>query len=290
MGAFGAAEIDMKHPSSARPNPAAPALKQASLALRTGRPEEAVRLAAPVCRADPGNILAAQILGSALLMQGRAGEAIEPLQNTARRGHDASVETLLARALLAVGQRDEALDQLRLAVSRRPPFAQAFADLGDQLGELGRFDEAIAVFDEGLALMPGAASLRIGLGYLHLRRDDRATARELFALARAASPQRGDAVVALARVTALDGGYAAAADLYRQVLASRPGDAVVRIELAKCLLEMGQREAGEASLRSVARGGPALFGPTVKALAAPRHGRIFLRPSAAARFLGIPGE
>ena len=290
MGAFGAAEIDMKHPSSARPNPAAPALEQASQALRTGRPEEAVRLAAPVCRADPGNLLAAQILGSALLMQGRAGEAIEPLQNTARRGHDASVETLLARALLAVGLRDEALDQLRLAVSRRPPFAQAFADLGDRLGELGRLDEARAVFEEGLALTPGAASLLIGLGYVHLRRDDRAKAREFFALARAAAPERGDAVVALARVTALDGGYAAAADLYRQVLASRSGDAVVRIELAKCQLEMGQREAGEASLRSVARGGPALFGPTDKALAAPRHGRIFLRPSAAARFLGIPGE
>jgi hypothetical protein len=51
---------------------------------------------------------------------------------------------------------------------------------------------------------------------------------------------------------------------------------------------MGQREAGEASLRSVARGDRALFGPTVKALAATTHGRIFLRPSKAARFLQVP--
>jgi thioredoxin-like negative regulator of GroEL len=83
---------------------------------------------------------------------------------------------------------------------------------------------------------------------------------------------------------ALDGEFADAADLYRIVLQAAPGDWARRIELAKCLLETGAREAGEAMLREAAGGSGA--GPAIKALAATPHGRFFLSPSAAAKFLG----
>ena len=262
-------------------------LEQATGALRMQRPDEAERLAAAVLKSDRGNVLAAQLLGTALLMRGRPSEAIDPLRRAARRGADPAIETLLAKALAAVGRGGDALDQLRLATSRRPAFPPAFLELGDQLGALGRFDEAIAVFESGLALTPDAAVLRIGLGYIHLRRNDRAKARGLFLQARAAAPERRDAMVALARVMALDGEYGAAADLYRLVLASRSEDGERWIELGKCLLEMGQREAGEAILRTATRGDARLAGPATKALAATPHGRFFLRPSAAAKFLHV---
>lgn len=126
--------------------------------------------------------------------------------------------------------------------------------------------------------------LRIGLGYLHLRSDDRDRARELFSQARAAAPGRRDAAIALARVMALDGEPAAAVELFRLALASQPQDPVVCVELGKCLLDLGEREAGEAMLRTGARGS-AQWGPALRALAAGAHGRFFLRPSAAARFL-----
>jgi Flp pilus assembly protein TadD len=270
-----------------RPSTIALALEEAARALRMGRPDEAERLAAAVLKSDRGNILAAQVLGTALLMGDRPGEAIDPLRRAARRGADPAIETLLARALAAAGQADEAFDELRRATSRRPPFPGAFLELGDQLGATGRFDEAIAAFESGLALAPDAAVLRIGLGYIYLRRNDRGKARGSFLQARTAAPERRDAVVGLARVMALDGEHAAAADLYRIALASRPEDAVIPIELGKCLLEMGQRDAGEAILRAGARGDARLAGPAIKALAATPHGRFFLRPSAAARFLRI---
>jgi len=270
-----------------RPSTIAQMLEQATGALRMQRPDEAERLAATVLKSDRGNVLAAQVLGTALLMRDRPSEAIDPLRRAARRGNDPAIETLLAKALAAVGRGDEAFDQLSRATSRRPPFPPAFVELGDQLGAVGRFDEAIAVFESGLALTPDAAVLRIGLGYIHLRRNDRAKARGLFLQARAAAPERRDAVVALARVTALDGEYGAAADLYRLALASRPEDAVRWIELGKCLLEMGKREAGEAILRTATRGDARLAGPAIKALAATPHGRFFLRPSAVARFLRV---
>jgi tetratricopeptide (TPR) repeat protein len=161
----------------------------------------------------------------------------------------------------------------------------AFLELGDLLGRLGRFDEGARVFEEGLALEPRAIILRVGLGYLNLARNDRAAARAQFLEVRAAAPERYDGMVGLGNVMALDGEYAAAADLYRRALELQPDNVVTRISLARCLLEMGERSAGEAELRRAAAVAPGYAGPAITALAATPHGRLFLRPSDAAAFL-----
>ena len=268
-----------------RPSPTNPALDQAILALRMQRLDEAERFASEVLKSNRSNVVAAHVLGSALMMQNRPAEALDPLQRAARRSDDPAIETLLAAALAATGRGDEALDQLRRTTARRPPFPPAFIELGGQLRKSGRFDEGVAVLEGGLALMPDVPDLRMGLGYLHLNRNDRANARVMFSQVLEVAPGRHDALVALAKVRALDGEYAAAADLNRRALGLQPDHAPTRVNLGKCLLEMGEREAGESTLRAATRGDPKLAGPAIMALAAAPHGRFFLRPSAAAKFL-----
>lgn len=267
--------------------PVAPprALEQATLALRTQRPAEAERLAAGVLNTDRANPHAAQILGTALLLQGRAADAIEPLSDVARRSGDPAVETLLARSLAAAGRRDQAIARLRQATERRPPYPLAFLELGEALGASGRPREGIAVLEAGLALVPAADGLRIALGYLHLQCNDRPAARRRFEEVRRAAPGRGDAMVGLAKVMALDGEHAAAAELYRRALALRPDDVGSGLGLAKSLLELGEREAGEAALRTSTRGSDQVAGLALSTLTAASHGRFFLRPSAGRRFL-----
>jgi tetratricopeptide (TPR) repeat protein len=277
-----------KRPSSPeRAGVGHPALERAILALQMGRPDEAERLASEVLKANRGNIAAAQILGRALLIQNRIAEAIIPLEKAARRSEDPVIESLLGSALASTGRSAEAIEQLRLAISRRPPYPPAFAELGGQLSKLGRIEESFAVFESGLALTPGVTDLVMGLGHLHLKTNDRAKARSLFLQVQAIEPKRLDALSALANVLALDGEYAAAADLYRRVLALRPDDAVMRYNLGKCLLELGDRDAGEATLRTAASGGLQMTGGAITALSAASHGRFFLRPSAIAKFLGV---
>jgi predicted Zn-dependent protease len=273
--------------SPERPGPGNPTLEKAILAFRMQRLDEAERLASDVLKSNRGNVVAAELLGRALLMQNRPDEAIDPLQRAARRSQEPSIETLLAAVLAAAGRDDEALDQLRRTTARRPPFPPAFIELGGQLGKLGRFEEGIAVLESGLALTPDVLDLRMGLGYLHFKRNRRAKARALFSQVLAATPERHEALVALAKVMALDGDYAGAADLYRRGLALEPRDAATRIGLGKCLLEMGEREAAEAALRAATRGAALQAGPAIMALAAAPHGRFFLRPSAVAKFLGV---
>jgi Flp pilus assembly protein TadD len=273
------------HPAHDRPSTIGEALDRAAAALQSQRPDEAERLAAYVLKSNPAHVGAAQLLGQALLLQGRPEAAIDPLEKVVRRSQDPVIETLLARALADTGRGDEAEARLRQATTRRPPYAIAFLELGNRLGHAGHFSQAAAVFEEGLTLAPDAAVLRIALGYLHLQRNDRATARALFLQVRSVAPERHDAMVALANVMALDGEPAAAADLYRRAIALRPDEPTTRISLAKCLLELGEREAGETLLRGAARAGPGTAWMAIRALAAAPRGRLFLRPSAAETFL-----
>jgi tetratricopeptide (TPR) repeat protein len=278
-----------KHPphptTAARPSAVDQALRSAVQALQMQRHDEAERLAAGVLKADRGNAVAAAVLGRALMQQGRAAEAIVPLERVARRGDHPALETQLAAALAAAGHSDQALEQLRKTTARRPPFMPAFLEHAGQLGKTGRYQEAIAVLEDGLALLPGTIEMQMELAFVHVKRNDRATARSLLSQALAAAPQRHDILAALAQVIHLDGEYAAAADLYRRALALRPDDVAARKNLGACLLEMGERDAGEASLRAATRAAPQLTGPAIISLAAASHGRFFLRPSAAATFL-----
>jgi predicted Zn-dependent protease len=121
-----------------RPSSSNRALESAVFALRMQRPNEAERLASGVLKSNRGNVLAAQVLGRALLMQNHAAEAIDPLERAARRSNDPAIETLLAEALAAAGRGDEALDQLRQATARRPPFPPAFLEHAGQLSKSGQ--------------------------------------------------------------------------------------------------------------------------------------------------------
>lgn len=267
------------------PSPIQAALDGAIAAIRGGRPGEAQRLAAQALDLDPGQAVAQKVLGHALLMQGRFAEAVDALERATEQDEDASAETLLAKALAGAGRREEALEAARRATRRRPPFPMAFVELGEQLGDLRRFDEAAEAMLAGLELAPEAVVLRIGLGHLHLKRNDRGAARALFQQAHAAAPDRPDAMIALAKVASMEGDYAGAAELYREALRRQPADAVTRIQLGKCLLETGRRQEGEAALRTAVKDAPELEGVALTALASTPHGRLFLKPARAREFL-----
>jgi predicted Zn-dependent protease len=272
----------VKRPANSR---SGEALERAGLALRMNQPGEAERLASEVLKAERANVMAASLLGQALLAQNRAEEAVSPLEKAARRSGDPSLETLFAIALASSGHDEDALVQLRKTTARRPIFPPAFRELAARLSKRGEIEAAIKVLEECLAQSGNIAELQHDLATLYLGRNARGKARAVLTEALAAAPGRPDIVALLARIMLLDGEYAAAADAYRHVLAVRPDDAATRADFAVCLMEMGEREAGEANLRAATRGRPDMVYRAVGSLAAPAHGRLFLRPSAVVKFL-----
>jgi tetratricopeptide (TPR) repeat protein len=276
----------VKGPGHPRPpDSGGDALERAIVALRSERPNEAQRIAGEVLTADPRNARALHIFGCALLMQGRAQDAIAPLETAAHIRHDPEIETQLAIALRQVGRNDDALGRLKRATKRRPSSAAALRELGSLLAAMERYDEAIETLRRGLEIAPMMPELSIQLGYVFLRRRNCADAKTAFARALDILPGSADALFGMAKAHQELGENEAATAYFRQCLMSRPDDAGTWLALGHCLLELGQLDAGYECFRAAARGHPTRYGSALASLAASGHGRFWLKPSAAARYL-----
>jgi len=264
----------------------AQALQQGALALRAQQFAQAEQIATNILKSSRTDRHAALLLAHALMGQKRGDEAIAPLERIARRGEDGEVETLLGALLCGAGRVTDGIAQLRRTTARRPPYFPSFQELAGQLSKAGQHDEAISTIEAGLALAPDSVDLKLDLGRLLQNVDQITRAVSVLQSARDAAPGRPDVLSQLGRVLVAHGDYAAAADAFRRVLALYPDDRSNRAYLATCLLELGDRDAGEAALRTVIRGQPQLLGRAAFVMASGSHGRFFFSQRAASKFLG----
>ncbi len=271
--------------SNERQRAQAEALQRAQRAIQSDRPAEAERIAGEILQANSGHLEATKIIGYAQLMQGRADEAVAPLEKAARASRDPEIETQLAIALRQVGQSDKALIWLKRAIKRMPPFAPAFHELGYLLHSLDRSGEAIEVLKQGIAVAPMMTEMAIQLGFVCYAINDRANAGGAFARALAINPVHPEAIQGLGMVLMDAGDYAQAAELFRRALAANPDDTVARIALGNCLLELGDPDAAYACLRAASVRGGEFYGKVIRALLLSGRGRVWLRPSSAEKFL-----
>lgn len=270
------------------------AVTSADQALHSGwaaidgrRPDEAERVARDVLSRHPQHAGALYLLGLALLIQKRPREAVGPLTEAARDTVNPLIETHYALALRDVGRRDEAIDWLERAISRKPAFAPAFHELGLIFCGMRRYDDAEAVLKQGIELAPSVAELLVELGGVYIFRAEPANAKAAFARALAIAPDHVRALHGCGTALLFEGEFERAAEQFRQVLARHPEHLRARLDLAHCLLELGRFEAGVAELRAIVRSSPQHHGTALKMLASSRCGRLWLRPSVAAAFLQI---
>jgi tetratricopeptide (TPR) repeat protein len=251
------------------------------------RPDEAQRVAREVLNRHPQHAGAQHLLGLALLIQQRPLEAVGPLAEAARDTVDPLLETHYALALRDVGRKDEAIDWLKRAMSRKPVFAAAFHELGLIFCGMRRYDDAEIVLKQGIALAPGVAQLSVELGGVYICRAEPANAKAAFARALALAPDNVRALHGCGTAFLFEGDFERAAEQFRQVLARTPEHLRARLDLAHCLLELGCFEAGVAELRVIVRIAPQHYGAVLKILSSSRRGRLWLRPSMAASFLQL---
>jgi tetratricopeptide (TPR) repeat protein len=260
------------------------ALQRAMFALNGQRPGDAERIAGEMLKRDPRHAGALYILGCALLMQGRAEDAIEPLETAARGRHDPQVDTQLALALRQAGRDEDAVARLKRTIKRNPTFVPALHELGRLLVALEQYDEAIEALNRAIALAPMMPQLSIQLGYAQLSRRRCAEAKVAFARALEIAPGSSDALFGIAKAHRELGENEAAAEYFRRSLMSKSDDQAAWLSLGHCLLELGQFDAGMECFRTAARGDPRHYGNALSSLTASARGRFWLKPSVAARF------
>jgi tetratricopeptide (TPR) repeat protein len=263
------------------------ALRVGWAAIDGRRLGEAEQVARDVLSRHPRRADALHLLGLALLMQKSAREAVAPLAEAARNTVDPLLETHYALALRDVGRRDEAIDWLKRAISRKPVFAPAFHELGLIFCGMRRYGDAEAVFKQGIELAPGVAELLVELGGIYISRAEPANGKAAFARALVLAPDHPRALHGCGTAFLFEGEFERAAAQFRQVLARYPEHLRARLDLAHCLLELGRFEAGVSELRTIVRSSRRHYGTVLKMLASSRRGRLWLKPSMAASFLQI---
>ena len=261
------------------------ALRRGMAALQNRRPDEAERIARDVLARQAQHIGALHLFGLALMSQGRAREAVTPLEAALRLQSSPVIETHLAIALRQSGQSAEALKRLEHAVTLQPAFPLAFHELGVLLFSLRRLDEAEAVLRRGIERAPAMPELSVVLGGILLDRADWAGAKAAFARVLELAPRQPSALYGLGTALLEAGEFNLAAERFRQALAVDPAYAQARLSLGTCLLELGQPRRSD---RLFARGGerrPATLRQGAADAGDGGRGQFWLKPSDAAEVL-----
>ena len=190
---------------------------------------------------------------------------------------DVAILELRSGLLLARGQTREAIALMRTEVGRRPSFKR-LVTLGVTEFQQGEIAAGRRHLEESLRRAPGNADALSALGQLELQSGDPKRALELYRTLVRRSPGFAE-VSNLGLAELLAGRYAEAAQAFERVVAEKPRNPFVALNLADTYLLMGRKAEAEALYRKVLAliaGDSQAAGPqflTVKAQALAHLGR-----------------
>jgi tetratricopeptide (TPR) repeat protein len=168
-----------------------------------------------------------------------------------------SEKVAVSQVLLRRGQRfgkegrfDLAEQAFRAAVASDPSNAEAIANLGISLANLGRTEEARDRLVESLRMDDTIALAHFSLGVVYDRQGADASAIEQYRAAIKHDPNNVQAVVYLADATLRTGAALEAAHWYRQALAKAPDSTRISHALAMALIKAGRHAEARKVLES----------------------------------------
>jgi predicted Zn-dependent protease len=119
---------------------------QAISTYRHGDLRQAIGQIDGLIQSQPANPYFYELKGQALLEGGRPAEAVAPLRQAVRLSHNAPlIDILLAQALIATDNKkvaEEAVELLRVALTREPEAPEAYAQLAMAYGRKGDLAQA----------------------------------------------------------------------------------------------------------------------------------------------------
>jgi tetratricopeptide (TPR) repeat protein len=224
------------------------------VALAAGRYQEATVWLEEALRISPGASRLRQPLATAYRGLGDMEKARENLAQFAFDGQEPFIpdpivdamsdKLVVSHVLLRRGQRfakegrfDLSENAFRAAVVSDPSNAEAFANLGISLANLGRTEEAQKNLIESLRLDDGSALAHLSLGVIYDREGDDAAAIVQYRSAIERDPNSIQGAVYLADAIMRSGSSLEAAQLYRQALSKEPRSTRIALSLAFALIK-----------------------------------------------------
>jgi tetratricopeptide (TPR) repeat protein len=186
------------------------------VALASGQPEAAVKMAQAAVAVAPELVTTWIALGQALKSAARSVEAERAYDHAiCLDGTNALARMGLGELKIATGRAEEAVREFELALRWRPALVPAHLGLGNALAAMGRNEEALDRYKQAIALRPRLPEAEFAAGFV------------------------------LARL----GRLKEAETRYRRALVQRPDFAAAWMNLGSLLREQGREAYAEAALR-----------------------------------------
>jgi tetratricopeptide (TPR) repeat protein len=168
------------------------------------------------------------------------------------------LQAALGEGYFMAGKADKAVDQFKQLVERDPS-PRSYAFLGLSYRRLGRFDEALKYFQEGLKRGPHDPTCLFNLGYIRERQGGEAAANDLFQQTLRYDPDFADALVELANLRIAHKKFAEAAELLRRYVKVSNNPSTGYYKLSMVERSLHQNQAAERDLhvfQTLARDAP----------------------------------
>jgi predicted Zn finger-like uncharacterized protein len=226
----------------------------ADLALRRGGPDdaryrEAEREFEEALREDPAGARARLAFARYLLKRGAAERAVQVLAPVAgTRGGDAELFALNARALILAGRALDARNAVDAALEKSPRSEPLLFLKGFAVEQLGKPEEAAALYAQAAAEDPADFAPHLGLGRLALRAGDLPRAGTEMGLAAEKGPRQPDAHAGLGDWKLARRDVSGAEAAYREALRLDPDHARAHAGMARAALERGDAAAAQREL------------------------------------------
>ena len=158
---------------------------------------------------------------------------------------------------------EDAAEQFRAALARKPAYAEAHYMLGTVLRQMGQNEQALAEFRATLAADPESAEAWLSIGQLLQRAHDASGSAQAFAEADRLRKKKADAQAATFAVSAgmeklASGDVNAAITSLRDAVRLAPDNAQAHFQLARALERAGNTSEARERVRS---GASACAGP-----------------------------
>ena len=161
------------------------------------------------------------------------------------------IDMMLGLAYQKRGDLEKAEEYLRMAVRKRPDYAEGHNNLGNLLSLQGKSDEAIREYEKAIAIVtystPEYAYYNMGREYVRL--NDLPKAEAMYKRAIALRPSFGEAYEALALTQSEKGEWKEAAGTLERLVNVAPSYAPAWMELGRLYLRLKQTGKARAAFR-----------------------------------------
>ena len=207
----------------------------AQLDYDQSRPMDALESLVRAHKLAPQNTDVIFLMARVSMTQNYFEDAIPLLESGLRIAPQKSdLHAALGESFFMSGKTESAIEEFKKLIELEPS-ARSYAFMGLSYRHLGRFDEALKYFEEGLKKDPRDTSCLFNVGYIEERRGNYVRAEDLFQRTLRSNADFPEALLELANLRAKDKKYSEAADLLRRfVKVSRnPADGYYKLAMAE---------------------------------------------------------